>query len=144
MAFRQSNSGGDGAIIAQGVIVKGRISGSGNLTLAGNLQGEIELDGDFVLAPGAVATSNVDARDVTVEGSLEGDVQARGAIRITVGAKVHGNLSGGSVTLEDGAEFAGRIEADFELPPELGGSTAANFGSSARSGATTSDARKRR
>jgi len=28
-------------------------------------------------------------------------------------------LVGAEVTLEEGASFTGRIEADFELPPEL-------------------------
>ena len=43
-----------------------------------------------------------------------------GAVRIESGARVRGDVSG-EFSLEEGAEFVGSIDADFEMPAELGG-----------------------
>lgn len=109
------------AVIGRTTRVHGRVSGDGDLIVEGSVQGDITLRGDLTVADGARTVSNVDAGAVTVRGELEGDVRATGLVRIESGAKVRGDVFG-EVAIEDGAEFAGRLEADFELPPELGGS----------------------
>jgi cytoskeletal protein CcmA (bactofilin family) len=110
------------AVIGRGTRVRGRVSGDGDLLVDGAVQGDIMLRGDLVIGDGAQATSNVEARAVTVRGELEGDVRASGLVRIEAGAKVRGDMHGESVAIEEGAEYTGRLDADFELPPELGGS----------------------
>jgi cytoskeletal protein CcmA (bactofilin family) len=102
--------------------VRGRVSGDGDLRLEGNLEGDVALRGDFTIAEGAKATSNVEARAVTVSGELEGDVRAQGAVHLEAGARVRGDIYGDAVSIEEGAEYSGRLAAEFELPPELGGS----------------------
>jgi len=62
---------------------------------------------------------------VSGDGSIliEGNVRARGLVRIEAGARVRGDITAESVALEEGAEFVGRLDAAFELPAELGGTT---------------------
>jgi cytoskeletal protein CcmA (bactofilin family) len=96
---------GEGAVIGRTTRVRGKISGDGGLVLEGSVEGDV-----------AVTAA------VTIRGELEGDVQTRGPVRIESGAKVKGDMQGESFMLEEGADFAGRLDADFELPPELGGS----------------------
>jgi hypothetical protein len=43
-------------------------------------------------------------------------------VRIAPGGRVKGDLHGTGISIDEGAEFAGRLDAEFELPPELGGS----------------------
>jgi cytoskeletal protein CcmA (bactofilin family) len=122
----QTRSAGRGASGEKGVIgastrVRGRITGDGDVTVEGHVEGDITVRGDVVVEGGGSVTSNVDADSVTVSGTLEGDVTARGAVRIAAGAKVRGNMHGEQVSIEDGAEFAGRLDCEFELPPELAG-----------------------
>jgi len=121
MARTTRDSGGQ-AVIGRGTRVRGRVSGDGDLVVDGAVQGDISLRGDLVIGDGAQVTSNVEARAVTVRGELEGDVRASGLVRIESGAKVRGDMHGESVAIEEGAEYTGRLDADFELPPELGGS----------------------
>lgn len=109
------------AVIGESTRVRGRVSGDGNLVVEGEIEGDISIRGDLSIANGGTATSNVDADTVTINGTLEGDVNARGVVRIESGAKVRGNMRGESVSLAEGAEFAGRLDADFDLPPELSG-----------------------
>ena len=109
------------AVIGASTRIRGRISGDGDLTIEGSVEGDIAVRGDVVLGDGARATSTVEANAVTIRGELEGDVRARGPVRIEAGARVRGDVSGESFALADGAEFAGRLEAEFDLPAELSG-----------------------
>ena len=49
------------------------------------------------------------------------DLQHRVGFQAHPGARVRGDMQAESVSLEEGAEFVGRLDAAFELPPELGG-----------------------
>ncbi len=118
----RTRTGGSEAVIGRSTRVRGRVSGEGNLRLEGTLEGDITIDGDLTIADGARAASNVDALAVTIGGELEGDVRARGDVHIEAAARVRGDISSDSVAIEEGAEYVGRLLAEFELPPELGGS----------------------
>ena len=88
----------------------------------GTVEGDISVRGDLTIGEGGKTTSNVDADAVTVRGELEGDVRARGIVHLESGARVRGDLTGASIAIDEGAEFSGRLDAEFELPSELGSS----------------------
>src|SRR3954468_17773292 len=124
---RTGRSGGssDGreAVIGRTTRVRGRVSGDGSLVIEGSIHGDIAVRGDLTIADGGRATSSIEADAVTLRGELDGDVKARGVVRIEAGARVRGDMQGESVSLEEGAEFVGRLDAQFELPAELGGAS---------------------
>ncbi len=74
---------------------------------------------ELLIDEGAEIQGNVEAAVVTISGQITGDVSSRGGIVVRASAKVSGNLGSPEVTLDEGAEFSGRIDADFELPAEL-------------------------
>jgi cytoskeletal protein CcmA (bactofilin family) len=110
------------AVLSAHTSVRGRIAGTGSLLLEGVVEGDIAIDGDFTLTESARATADVDARDVVVSGTLEGAVRARGDVRVVSGATLRGDVTGTSFVLEEGAAFVGRLDAEFDLPTDLGGS----------------------
>jgi cytoskeletal protein CcmA (bactofilin family) len=112
------------ARIGGGTRVRGRLTGEGDVVIEGQLEGEISVRGDLTIESGGAVTSDVDAHGVTISGSLEGDVSATGVVAIRSGARVKGDLRGAEITLEEGAEFAGRVDSEFTLPPELEGAPA--------------------
>ena len=112
------------ARIGSGARIRGRIHGDGNLVVEGQIEGELAIRGDLTIADGASVTCEaLEAHAVTIAGALEGDVAATGPVRIASGARVRGNLRGTAVSIEDGARYSGRLDCEFDLPPELGGAS---------------------
>jgi cytoskeletal protein CcmA (bactofilin family) len=122
--LRTTTRGGDTreARIGSGARIRGRIHGDGDLVVEGQVDGEVAIRGDLTIAEGASITSEaVEAHAVTIAGTLEGGVAATGPVRLAPGSRVRGNLRGTAVTIDDGARFSGRLDCEFDLPPELGG-----------------------
>ena len=107
------------ATIGSGARVRGKISGDGDILIEGQVEGEIAVRGNLTVAEGGTVTSDVDAAAVMVSGAVEGDIRATGDVHIRAGARVRGDVKGAQVALDEGAQFAGRLDCDFELPPEL-------------------------
>ena len=107
------------SVLARGARVRGRVSGEGSLRVEGQIDGDVTVTGDLAIHQGGGVKGDVDAHSVTIEGALEGDVAARGPVAIRSSAKVRGHMGGAEVSLEEGAQFNGRIEAEFDLPSEL-------------------------
>jgi len=117
------------ARIGSSAHVRGRIRGEGSLLVEGHVEGDLAIQGDLTIAEGAsVKSEAVEAHAVNIAGTLEGDVVASGPVRVAAGAQVSGNLRGSAVAIDDGARYAGRLDCDFELPPELGGGSRASRG----------------
>ena len=110
------------AILGQSVRVRGRVAGDGDLTVLGKIEGAVGVRGRLLVGEGgSIESDEVTAEEVTVEGAIEGNVVAQGSVHLASTAKVKGDLKGSSISLDEGAEFAGRIDAEFELPAELRG-----------------------
>ena len=117
----RTNSSGGGARIGSGAKIRGRVSGNGDLTVDGSIEGEVSVSGNLVVSEtGSVKSDAVDADSITVAGTLEAEGQVTGQLRVLVGSRVRCNVKGG-IVLDDGAEFFGKIDADFDLPAELEG-----------------------
>jgi cytoskeletal protein CcmA (bactofilin family) len=113
-------SSGEASSIGAGTRIRGRVTGDGDIVVAGQVEGDIVVRGDVTIADGASCTSNVEGHTVLVAGALSGDVTASGPVTVGASGRLRGNVSGSTVAIEDGAAFAGRIDCDFELPAGLG------------------------
>ena len=107
------------AVLGAGTRVRGRVTGSGDLTVLGSVEGEVRLRGALDIAEGGRVVSDVDADSLRVAGSLEGNASVSGEVTILAGARVKGDVRGASVTLDEGADYDGRLDSDFRLPREL-------------------------
>jgi cytoskeletal protein CcmA (bactofilin family) len=106
MARTRTGTGSE-AVIGRSTRVRGRVTGEGDLRIEGHLEGDVDVKGAL-----------------TISGELEGDIRADGGtVHLEAGAKVRGDIQGESVSMDEGAEYVGNLNADFELPAELGGAT---------------------
>ena len=111
----------DSGVLGTSVRIRGKISGEGDLQILGTVEGDVVVRGDLTIGESAhIESENLEAQAVTIQGEVKGDVNATGPVRLGRTARVHGDLKGSEISIEEGAQFAGRIEADFELPASLG------------------------
>jgi len=99
--------------IGSSLKVKGEITGTEDLLIDGEVEGQIHLD-ERKLTVGTTAkvTADIDARDVVVYGTVKGNVSAKGRIEIKKDGAIIGNLTTAQIIIEDGAGFKGTIEID--------------------------------
>lgn len=106
-------------IIGQGVCVTGRVSGSADLYIDGEVDGSIELENcQLTIGPNARIRARISARTVVIAGASLGDIEASEKVTITRTGKLTGNIQTADITIEDGAFFKGSINQIKASPPQ--------------------------
>ena len=70
-------------IISAGLSIDGKIEGSGHVRIAGQFNGDVHVDGNLTIEPGAKLTGGVRAKTVTVGGELEGNIDTASMVELT-------------------------------------------------------------
>jgi cytoskeletal protein CcmA (bactofilin family) len=121
----------DVAHIGKSVIIKGELSGSEDLYLDGEVEGNIDLhDHNLVIGPNGKVRANVAAREVIVHGKVDGNITGVDKVELKKSAVLAGDISTQRIVIEDGAFFKGAIDirkAEVKTPPLT------SFGSSSSS-----------
>lgn len=99
-----------GSVIAESVVVTGRVSGDGDLEIRGRIDGEVDIQGDLTLAPGSIAKASLAGARVVVSGAVLGDITATDAIVLEATARVVGNLRAPRIALALGAQIRGDLD----------------------------------
>ncbi|MFT4703360.1 MAG: cytoskeletal protein CcmA (bactofilin family) [Bradymonadia bacterium] len=102
--------------VGSSIEIKGRVSGSGSLVIAGVVEGEISVEQDLTVEAGGRVVADVAARTVTVRGELTGDVTATERVSVEAGAKLVGNIRAPRLAIADGATVRGAIDMDIPSP----------------------------
>ncbi len=98
-------------ILGRTVIMKGQLSGNGDLLIEGQFEGNIALeDHTLTVGPDGQVKAEVHARQVVIQGAVTGNISARDKIEIRRTGHVLGDLRAAGVAIEDGAYFKGSIE----------------------------------
>ena len=93
------------------IVIKGDISGSEELVIAGRVEGSITLEGQtLTLAPDSHVTGKVIAASVVVAGSLDGRVEAGDRVEIRGTAVVNGEVSTPRLAVVDGATLSATVD----------------------------------
>jgi cytoskeletal protein CcmA (bactofilin family) len=96
------------------LLVKGEISGNGDLFIDGTVEGVVRLNERTLLmiGPRANVKADITAGEVVVRGNLKGNILARGRIEVRNDGSVTGDLTTPQVFIEEGASFKGSIEIE--------------------------------
>lgn len=101
----------DVAHIGKSVIVKGELSGSEDLYLDGEVEGNIDLHNhNLVIGPNGRVRANVSAKDVVIHGKVDGNVTGVDKVELKKSAVLNGDISTQRIVIEDGAFFKGSID----------------------------------
>jgi cytoskeletal protein CcmA (bactofilin family) len=97
--------------IAQGIQIKGELSGRTDLYVDGRVEGTIRLSQSSVtVGPNGRVSADVEAREIVVRGTVKGNLLGRERVVLGNTGDVHGNVSTQRLAIEEGARFQGRVE----------------------------------
>ena len=97
------------SLIASGLAIEGKISGTGNVRIAGHFKGDANVDGNLGIEPGAKHQGEVRAGSVTVSGELTGNISAR-HVDVTATGVVVGDVKADTITVASGSRMRGHVE----------------------------------
>src|SRR5262249_45459343 len=110
-AESSDSSRGGSAVLGKSVIVKGQIVGREDLTIDGEVEGNVELaEHRLTVGTNGKVTAAIIAREVVVLGTVHGNVEARDKVEIRKEAKLVGDIRTARIVIDDGAYFKGNID----------------------------------
>lgn len=103
------------AHIGKSVVIKGDLSGSGDLFLDGEVEGTVDLKQNSVtIGPNGRVKAKVSAKSVMVEGKLEGNIAASERVEIRETATVMGDIITKRIMIAEGSYFKGSVAQEGE------------------------------
>ena len=105
------------AYIGPTIRIKGELTATEPVTIAGHVEGSVVVDGHAVtIADRSQVTATVTAEAIVVAGSVRGALTATSRIVVRETAAIEGDLSAPAVSLADGATVRGRIQTRQRKP----------------------------
>lgn len=97
------------AMIGVGMKVKGEIRGEGSLTVLGQFEGDIVLDGTLHVGPEGRVDANITARAIVVGGIVRGNLSADTRVEILPTGALTGSVKSSSFSAADGASVKSEL-----------------------------------
>ena len=92
------------------LMIKGRVSGNGDIIILGGLEGEFDLRGQVKVAQSAKISGEVKADVISVNGSVQGSLAAKERIHLDQTARIEGQINTPRLSISEGASFDGEIK----------------------------------
>ena len=97
------------SLIASGLAIEGKISGTGHVRIAGQFKGDVNVEGNLGIEPGAKHHGEVRAATVTVSGELTGNISAK-HVDVTASGVIVGDVKADTITVASGSRMRGHVE----------------------------------
>jgi cytoskeletal protein CcmA (bactofilin family) len=102
------------ALISAGLTIEGKIQGTGHVRIAGNFNGDVQVEGNVTIEAGARLTGQVRAQVVVIGGELEGNIDAAVRVELLETGILAGDLKAGSLIVAAGSRMRGRVEFGWD------------------------------
>jgi cytoskeletal protein CcmA (bactofilin family) len=109
MASSVPPAAGAPTIIGPGLKVKGRLTGQGDVELAGRLEGECRIDGAVHVRARAAFSGELTAARVRVSGRLDGRIDAGQQLTVEAGGRVEADVATPQLVMAEGAWLVGAV-----------------------------------
>jgi cytoskeletal protein CcmA (bactofilin family) len=98
-------------------VIKGDVSGCGNVFLDGELEGSVELpDSSLTVGSDGRIRANLLARSIVVQGRVDGNLYGLERAELKKSATVVGDIYSPRIAIEDGAFLAGNVQVHKDIP----------------------------
>ncbi len=98
------------SVLGSGLTIEGTVSGVGHVRIAGQFRGDVKVDGNLAIEPGARVVAGVVAETVSVAGELEGNIDSATKVELLASGVLTGDLKAGSLIVAAGSRMRGRVE----------------------------------
>ena len=102
------------SIISADLTIEGKITGSGHVRIAGRFKGDVQVDGNVSVEPGARLEGHVKANVVSVGGELIGNIENAKRVELLETGVINGDVKAGSLTVAAGSRMRGQVEFGYE------------------------------
>ena len=103
--------------IGKSIVIKGEVSGSENVYLAGELEGSVELlEGDLTVGPDGRIRANMRARSIVVHGRVDGNLYGIKRVDLKKSAVLVGDICTPRIVIEEGASLKGSVLVQKDIP----------------------------
>lgn len=98
------------AWVGRSMVIKGDLSSSEDLTIAGDVEGEISVrEHSLIVGPHATLRANIVARAVTVHGKVTGTITASDRVVVGETGDIEGDITAPTMAVAEGGMLRGRI-----------------------------------
>jgi cytoskeletal protein CcmA (bactofilin family) len=101
---------GKESVIATDLAIEGKIEGAGHVRIAGRFKGDVQVDGNLTIEPGAHVTGQVYAKTVIIGGELHGNINGASRVELLESGVLAGDVKAGSLTVAAGSRMRGQAE----------------------------------
>ena len=84
------------------------------MRIAGRFKGDVRIDGNFTMDPGAHLTGQVLAAIVVVGGELQGNIESAKRVDVLESGVIVGDVKAGSITVAAGSRMRGHVEFGWD------------------------------
>jgi cytoskeletal protein CcmA (bactofilin family) len=94
-------------LVGECTICEGKIISEASLRIEGQMNGEIECEGDITIGENAVVQCSIHARDVILAGKVKGNIHTKGKLIVMSTGVLIGNIDVRSFVIQEGGVFQG-------------------------------------
>jgi cytoskeletal protein CcmA (bactofilin family) len=105
-------------IIGKETSINGTIEAKGFLRVEGKITGQLNTNGDIIIAAGGTVEADIRCRSISIAGSLKGNVEATGLLEIEPSGKLVGDITVAKLAIRDGAVFDGSCKMQSQVRQE--------------------------
>ncbi len=108
------------SVIGSELTIEGKIEGAGHVRIAGRFKGDVNVDGNLTIEPGAKLNGGVKAHSVVIGGEVDGNIVDAGRVELLETGVLIGDLKAGSLTVAAGSRMRGRAEFGWDAAASNG------------------------
>ena len=97
-------------LIGRTSFVRGRIIGTGDVEIAGRVEGDISTSGEVTVDATGIVAANVAASRIIVRGAVKGDLTAEDVLVVESGARIVGDLKAPRIAIAPGGLVRGHVQ----------------------------------
>ncbi len=102
------------SVIAAELSIEGKISGTGDVRIAGRFKGDVQVEGNFRIDAGARLEGQVRAVVVVVGGELQGNIDAAKQVDVLSTGVIVGDVKAATITVAAGSRMRGHVEFGWD------------------------------